>query len=161
MKKGISIILAILLVLSLSVSAYADGTLTLTATIPEATWTLLIPADQTIDYLETSIEIGSISVTDVENLKEGQTISVNVSHTDFVCDDNSFPFTLSTSTSYNEQQYSNLGSTNRIDVAGHDSGHSDVWIYPVTITMNVDEASWLAAPAGDYTATITFSSFVF
>ena len=64
MKKLTTLVLALALAASLAVPAFAANTTTLTTTVPAATYTLNIPADQEIPFGATETNIGSISVTD-------------------------------------------------------------------------------------------------
>ena len=72
MKKTLSFLMALVLVLSLGTMAFADGTTTLSTTVPPATYTLNIPADQEITFGATRAEIGNVTVSDSSGFAEGK-----------------------------------------------------------------------------------------
>lgn len=61
MKKLTTLVLALALAASLAVPAFAANTTTLTTTVPAATYTLNIPADQEIPFGAMETNIGSVS----------------------------------------------------------------------------------------------------
>ena len=67
MRKFLSLVLTILMVFSMAVVASAENTTTLTTTVPSATYTLNIPANQEIEFGATQTIIGNVTVTN--NLK--------------------------------------------------------------------------------------------
>ncbi len=75
MKKLLSLALALLMLASVATVALASTT-TLTTTVPPATYTLNIPADQEIPFGAVSTEIGAISVTDGTGFAEGKNLKV-------------------------------------------------------------------------------------
>ena len=89
MKKFLSFILVLVMVCSLSVTAFAEGeqrgTTTLTAEIPNAaepSYTIHIPADMTLEYGNTGEQtIGTVYVTDVTGC---DVVSVDIPYTDLV-----------------------------------------------------------------------------
>lgn len=88
MKKIMSLVLAMVMVCSLSVTAFAadqTGTTTLTANIPNAatpSYRINIPADMTLEYGNTGNQtIGDVYVTDVTGC---DTVSVQIPYTDLV-----------------------------------------------------------------------------
>ena len=71
MKKTLSLILAMILVLSLSFTAFADDQTIITAEIPDNTpkYTLHIPADMTLEYNNTEKQLlGNLYVTDCSGI---------------------------------------------------------------------------------------------
>ena len=64
MKKICAILLAVALLASMTIVAFAANTTTLTTTVPSATYTLNIPADQVIPFGTTKASIGNVTVTD-------------------------------------------------------------------------------------------------
>lgn len=77
MKKFLSFVLVLVMVCSLSVTAFAEGeqsgTTTLTANIPNAaepSYTIHVPANTTLEYGNTELqEFGIVSVSDVANTR--------------------------------------------------------------------------------------------
>ena len=97
MKKLTTLLLALALSASLAVPAFAANTTTLTTTVPAATYTLNIPADQEIPYGSTETNIGNVTVTDSASFAEGKNVEVTVTTSDFKSDttDTTIAFTLS------------------------------------------------------------------
>lgn len=88
MKKFLTFVLALAMVCSLSVTAFAaeTGTTTLTANIPNAaepSFTLHIPADTTLTYGNTDWQqlSGVLDATDIQN---ADWINCDVSFTDLI-----------------------------------------------------------------------------
>ena len=87
MKKFLTLVLALVMVCSLSVTAFAEeGTTTLTANIPNAaepSFTLHIPADTTLTYGDTDLQqvSGVLYSTDIQN---ASAISCEISHTNLI-----------------------------------------------------------------------------
>lgn len=184
MKKIVSILLVLVTVLSMGTMAFAEetqsvtgGTTTLTTTVPPATYTLNIPADQTIAFGTTEAVIGSVYLSGAKNFRTGKNIDVTVGFTPFSSSENSctIPYTLTmhstTKTNYSKQ----IMSGNVITFEGTDTSitkypqayfaGSGVATGSVQVSMdeliiNISEAAWGKALGGDYTATITFTSEV-
>ena len=73
MKKFMSLVLALVMVCSLSVTAFAADTTTITARIPNSTepkFTAVIPANTELEYGNTEMQKlnGNLTVKDVENI---------------------------------------------------------------------------------------------
>ena len=77
MKKLLSLALALLMLASVATVALASTT-TLTTTVPPATYTLNIPADQEIPFGETGHNIGNVTVTDAAGFAEGKNLKVTM-----------------------------------------------------------------------------------
>ena len=97
MKKLTTLVLALALAASLAVPAFAANTTTLTTTVPAATYTLNIPADQEIPYGAISTNIGNVTVTDSASFAEGKNLEVTVKKDSFKSDttNTTIAFTLS------------------------------------------------------------------
>ena len=96
MRKILSLTLAIMMVFSMTIMASAENTTTLTTTVPDATYILNIPADQTIDFGATSTNIGEVSVTNASGFAEGKNLAVTITYDAFKCEGNSttIPYTV-------------------------------------------------------------------
>ncbi len=92
MKKLLTFILALVMVMSLSVTAFAEGeqsgTTTLTAEIPNAaapSYTIQIPANTTLEYGNTDKQfIGRVSVKDVTNVETDGLVAFTSPYTDLI-----------------------------------------------------------------------------
>ena len=148
--------------------AFADGTTTLTTTVPDATYTLKIPADQSVPFGTTQYFYDDISIEEANGFADGKDILVTISHTDFVCDgvSTTIPFKIMTEyTDYGSEVNVELSevrfpgvSTGGVDYghikkkdSGYTTGYGNVW-------LSISSASWGKALGGTYTATVTYTS---
>jgi len=96
MKKFIAIAIAVLTVFSFTTVAFAESTTTLTTTVPDAEYTLNIPADQEIEYNATRTNIGLVTVTNSAGFADGKNLCVTVTYDAFKNNENetTIPFIL-------------------------------------------------------------------
>ena len=175
MKKIVSILLVLVTVLSMGTMAFADGTTTLTTTVPAATYTLNIPADQTIDFGATSTNIGELSITNATGFAIGKNIAVTISYEAFKCESTatSIPFyvRLKTPITYTGSNDDNIrvSSGDTVQFEGRSDGTTKKYVQLYVIDKYYDMEEfwvlmtsevWGKALGGDYTATITFTSEV-
>lgn len=184
MKKVISFVLVVMLLVSIVPTAFATNatanTTTLTTNVPDAIYTLNIPADQPVDYGSPSKNIGNVSVTGGMYFTKGKNLEVTVAYNSFTCPDveTTIPFKL-------VKYYKSPEFTKKIDITNNDvlifkglSSTAETCIEqfsqisgtnaqgnPVSVDMQgielvIDSADWGKALAGDYTATITFTAAV-
>lgn len=176
MKKTLSFLMALVLVLSLGTMAFADGTTTLSTTVPPATYTLNIPADQEIAFGATSTNIGSVSVTDGAGFAAGKNLKVTISYGTFTSETASgqIPFSLRFTSSESNPYVTGspevtVVSGDSITFEGLTSGKTQEYFraekssFAYNMNMlyvDIKSADWGKALGGDYTATITFTSEV-
>lgn len=187
MKKLFALALAAIMVASMSTVAFAaESTTTLTATVPAATYTLNIPANQEIAFGTTQADIGNITVTDAAGFAVGKNLEVTVSYNAFTADGIStqIPYTLSlyaagsegsTGSSAYHSATKELPSGSALLFAGNTAGAvaenikleadyvtvSGTKMIPVTsVRFNALSEDWGKALAGEYTSTITFTAEV-
>lgn len=178
MKKLASFLLVLAMILSMGTLAFADGTTTLSTTVPAAQYTLNIPADQTIPFGATSAGIGNVTVSDSSVFAVGKNIKVTVTYDAFSSSDVSttIPFELVlggaaqiSGTSVSETK--KLASGENLVFRGLSSGSveskafmlnlsasGDVYLNQLRVSML--STDWGKALGGDYTAQITFTSEV-
>ena len=173
MKRKLACILAALLLAALPLNAYADGTTTLTTTVPAASYTLNIPADQTIEFGTEEKVIGSLTVTDSSGFAEGKNLNVNISYTPFSCPNVSttIPFSLSF---YDHENDRNLyiSDGDSVTFLGNEDGTvteepwseisgkpGSYYTYEKVIILT-GSSNWGKALAGEYSAAITFKAEV-
>ncbi|MBR5253072.1 MAG: hypothetical protein IKV39_04255 [Clostridia bacterium] len=161
MKKLIAIILASILLLSISVSVLADGTTTLTTTVPAATYTLNIPADQEITFGATSTKIGQVTVSNAKGFAESKNLQVTVSYDAFSCDSVSttIPYVIKMASIKGADHCVTHQSGESITFFGNSSGSVDYYLYD-NMYIEITSADWGKALAGEYSSTITFTSEV-
>ena len=186
MKKIISLALAVMLLASMAVSVSAASTTTLSATVPAASYTLNIPANQEIPFGTTQADIGNITVTDAEGFAVGKDLEITVTYDAFTADGIStqIPYNLalyaagsseSTGGSAYHSATKEMPSDSALVFAGNTSGAvaeniklessyvttAGTKMIPVTsVRFNALSEDWGKALAGEYTSTITFTAEV-
>ncbi len=175
MKRTICLLLVLLMSLSMVVTVLADGTTTLTTTVPAATYTLTIPDDQVIEFRAVSTRIAAPSVTDSSGFAEGKNLDVTVTYGSFTSETvgTKIPFTLRKYAIVNGQgvtirsEYISTGDV--LTYKGKGSGevaqnatfqYSKETVDLTGLVIEIESTAWGKALAGDYSATITFTSEV-
>lgn len=145
MKKFISAALALCFVLSLSITAFADDEErdTIITTSIQPTYTVTVPSNTTVKFNDTETAFGEIKV-DAAQIEPDKYITVALT-TDGALNNEAdttkeLPYTITdasgtvfTSAKYNEKNQS------------------------TALTINITQADWAAAYAGDYSDTVTFT----
>ena len=85
MRKISALVLALVMIFSMTVVASAESTTTLTTTVPAATYTMTIPANQVVEFGTTSQRIGMIKITESSAFAVGKNIRVTFDNTAFTC----------------------------------------------------------------------------
>ncbi len=180
MKKPLALVLMLASLSAFSTTVFAENTTTLTTTVPDATYTLNIPADQEITFGATSTNIGNVTVTDSSGFAEGKDLQVTVDYEAFSCDDVSttIPYQLylySEGALYTDTIKRELPSGAYFTFRGNSNGSTEeeVWLrddpnlsngfwqrYMDYLQIDVTSESWGKALAGNYSTTITFTSEV-
>lgn len=174
MKKLLATLLTMGMVFSCSTVAFAANETVLTTTVPGATYTLNIPANQEIPFGATSTNIGNVTVTNSSGFAMGKDLQVTVEFQDFSCNDTNttIPYSL------------HHRSSDEKDLVVYKSGSS--LMFPGqrdgTVTKNTrrtvqdsfgetyeeysilravfQSEDWGKALAGEYSSTITFTAEV-
>lgn len=158
MKKFMSLVLALVMVCSLSVTAFAADTTTLTARIPNSSgpsYSVEIPADTVLEYGNTEMQRidGKVTVKDVENL---DMIWVRTPYTDLINTED--PTDTITLDLYGEFS---AGNTRSISKTGSfNGGTPDIYNSGTTKSMVLfaQVSDWSGAtPGAIYQAVITFN----
>ena len=178
MKKLCACLLLVALMLTIVPVALADNTTVLTTTVPDATYTLNIPADQAIPFNATQTNIGNVTITDTDGFAVGKNVSVAIGWDEFACEEVSttIPFLVKlcstdqhfTGSEFNKVPTSKL-YTEPLIFKGEADGSVGAAIYGAPtdgggmltvegLAVSVSSADWGKALGGDYTATITFTS---
>lgn len=172
MKKFIAVTLAALTVFCFSSVSFAEGnTTTLTTTVPDASYTLHIPADQQITFGATITDIGTITVTDSSGFAEGKNLKVTLTYDNFKSAEVSttIPYYIAT---YNDESYENVKkSGNSVIFKGTSWGEcyknyeANCGPYSPNdnnkiLQVKIYSADWGKALGGEYTSTITFTAEV-
>ena len=177
MKRIATFLLAIMFVVSMAPTAFAEST-TLTTTVPSATYTLNIPADQEIVYGSYETKIGNVTVTEGKNFATGKNVAVTLNYAPFASENTTttIPYTLDgygiLNRSENTYASTRLSNNATITFKGLSSGAVQEKAY-INCTLStgqsyslameyinvvVNSASWGQAAAGNYSSVITFSS---
>ncbi len=145
MKKLLSVLLAVCIMLTLSVSVFADPItedgdyeVTVTAVVP-ASYTVSIPADTTVTYNVASTEFGAITLT-AARLEAGKAVEVTV---DAGALENAAEETIA---------YTINDAAGEFSSATFDEANESV-----ALTIEIAPDAWTAAEAGTYNATVTFT----
>ena len=175
MKKIFAILLAVTLLASMAtVVSAAESTTTLSTTVPAASYTLNIPANQEIPFGATETDIGAITVTNASGFAVDKTLKVTINYDAFSSSTASteIPFAIKFFGTYQT-------AANRSDAEQQQpSGSSFVFLgqedgtvkkftevkvnssYTCQFTKTlllVDSEAWGKALAGEYSANITFA----
>ena len=178
MRKTIALILAVCTLLSFAVAASADSftsTTTLTTKVPAASYTMKIPADQTIKYGAEITKIGIVTIVDSEGFSAKKNVEVTVGHTEFTSEgvDTTIPYEILTVWGEGNSQWkfdseavlrfegqqdgTVKSKATSIDISGVTKNLSDTLDH---MAIMISSDAWDNALAGDYTSTITFTSKV-
>jgi type 1 fimbria pilin len=180
MKKLFAILLAVTMLASMAtVVSAAEGTTTLTTTVPAATYTLNIPADQKIEFGALETDIGTVTITNSKGFAYGKNVEVTMQYSEFTSTQTSttIPFSIMLKPADPSSYKSvTLDSGSTLDFSGRPDGsvyEHTYYRFTSKDTMNTasDEEikslylvvpvnNWGKALAGEYTATITFTAEV-
>ena len=157
MKKIVALLLALIIVSSLTMTALAagekTGTTKLTVVVPGFDYTIHVPADVTLEYNNTSDQtIGDVYVSDVPGVC---TIYFKTTITDLSNGSSTIPVTYSAWLHGTALSFSN-GTIKQVYET--DGTNTEDWTW--TITARISASDWLAAAPGTYTATMTFNFYL-
>lgn len=176
MKKILTIIIvATIIIHSTIIFCYAESTTTLTTTVPAATYTLNIPANQNIPFGATETDIGNVTVTDSSGFAEGKNLSVTVSYDEFKANgiSTTIPFSLAkfcpdaygtakqklssgSSMIFKGNASGSVNEKTMMEVVVGNMGHTSESVISGLLLL-IDSEDWSKALAGDYTANIIFT----
>lgn len=174
MKKLISTFMIVtLLICCFTATAFASDQTVLTTTVPDAIYTLNIPADQEVAFGTTLKEIGTVNVTEAQGFAVGKDLQVTVTYDELKSDsvETTIPYTLNAVRNGNVQPAS-ITSGGAVIFRGQSSGavSEKLYVKDYTITdavgftngirFTANSEDWGKALAGDYSSTITFTSEV-
>mgnify|MGYP004659600365 CR=1 FL=1 len=178
MKRLLTLLMAVLMLGTLTIPVFADGnTTTLTTTVPEAEYTLTIPADMEISYGTETVVIGEIKATSVSGFTVGKGLKVKIEHTEFTCSgvETTIPFQLAITASADnpiDNIFCSPSSGSFSLTFRKRSGEAILkpTVKKTTTTWSTygeahvlfkaKSSDWANALAGNYNATLTFSSEV-
>ena len=157
MKKLIAMLLALALTIGIAATALATGektgTTTLTATVPDADYTISIPADVTLEYGNTEYQtIGNVAVS---NLVRVSKVNCEIIYTSLINGTKFIPVT------YLIEKDDTTGSFSVTDADTSGTKWSNVHTFEentvFSLKCKVAQAAWTSADPGTYTATLTFN----
>ena len=183
MKRVFTLLLAVVIICSLAITAYAaDGSVTIQTTVysQPPTWTLSIPSDIYIPYQQTTTEIGVVAIKNINNPSNAMAyIDVTLNYDPLRTDNgyNTIPldikgFQVADSDFYPEDYFDNLDPLAfRSWYSGQTFPYNDLNMhsavfnyyydnrtYPVYLTANIDQYSWNNAAPGRYATTLNFNA---
>lgn len=176
MKKLLAIAISLSLVCSFSTGALAENTTVLTTTVPDATYTLNIPANQEIPFGTTEKDIGAVTVTNGSGFAVGKDLEVTVNFDAFTCEgvSTTIPFGLRLWYGKVSASWKDLASGDSFVFKGQSDGttkeeafiesvaglYGPVERYAETMLFQAGSEDWGKALAGEYSSTITFTAEV-
>lgn len=179
MRRILAALLALAFICSFSTAVFAADT-TLTTTVPDATYTLNIPADQEITFGATDTNIGNITVTNSSGFAKGKDLQVTINYEPFKCEGISTEIPYELSLYYPGETYTDpvekiLESNGTFIFRGKAGGsiEENVWLgqtnnlsggywqlYAEEMRLKANSEDWGKALAGNYSTTITFTAEV-
>ena len=177
MKKLFAILLAVTMLASMvTVASAAQSTTTLTTTVPAATYTMNIPANQEIPFGATETDIGAITVTDATGFAVDKNLKVTINYDAFSSATTSteIPFaikffgTYQTAANRSDAEQQQASGSSFVFLGQEDGTvkkftEAKVNSYTCQFTKTlllVESEAWGKALAGEYTTTITFTTEV-
>lgn len=176
MKRVIIICLIVAFVFSFAGIALADGTTTLTTTVPDnVTYTLNIPENQTVDFGTGQFDINFPTISNGANFTLGKNVVVTITHDGgFKSDDvnTTIPYTVSAvpkdGSLYEGDETEFAGNSYTATFKGESDGNVKQYAYSpenpnwrlMKMRFRLNSADWGKALPGDYYSVITFSSEV-
>lgn len=171
MKKLFAILLAVTMLASMATVVSAANTTTLTTTVPAATYTLNIPADQEIPFGATESKIGELSVTNASGFAVGKNLAVTLNYDAFKCETTSTTIPFNVILCYTNTNFgTSIASGSSVMFLGQSNGATKKYVRKDVVGglpedldlffITMDSQDWGKALAGDYTATITFTAEV-
>jgi len=171
MKKLIALILAVATLASVGAVAGAASETVLTTTVPAATYTLNIPANQEIPFGATETKIGNLTITGASGFADGKNLKVTITYDAFKASDiaTTIPFMLEASFDSDSNDSSiEYPSGSVATFYGKEDGSvteqvkkdklSGAYVRGLYILIN--STDWGKALGGEYSATITFTAEV-
>ena len=167
MKKIISLLLAITVVMSLAIPAFAtasvsDGSTELYTVVPEASYVMTVPASVEIPYGATDVNIGSPVITNVVGFKDNDSVKMEVDWTNLTSDNDVIPLNIVfdhyADDRLNMEHVPIIadGPDHQLQVAyAHFMDESFQYVEYFAI---ISEEAWANAAPGRYSATVTFVS---
>ena len=177
MKKLIAILLAVAMLASMAVVASA-ASMTMTTTVPNAGYTLVIPQSLEVPYEAEYVDLGRVEVTDTYGFREGTYLRVRIDAEPFTCTETN-----------TEMYYKIFAAVHAAGIKRHElqndcwlifereadgtlfplasaaleygCDESGNWTYGETwnfdcLEAHFDEAGWARLEPGKYNAVITF-----
>ena len=187
MKKLIALIVMTATLLSASFVVASAGETKLTTTVPDASYTLNIPANQEITFGATTTSIGNVTVTDSSGFAWGKNLEVTLTYDAFKADgvQTTIPYTVcmygktpNNADSAKSNQQCDILSGSSILFKGQAEGScAEEFTYTYTgyltgtnkaekectekeLRISVASEDWGKALAGDYSSVITFTAAV-
>ena len=179
MKKTLATILVVMLLASMANVASAIGhTTTLTTTVPAATYTLNIPANQEIVFGTVETSIGAVTVSEGTGFASNKNLRVTVEYGAFTSNstNSQIPLELvvkpggTEHTSHKKESGSYFVFKGQVDgtvskyaselFESRDTFTSDQYFDVTDMFVVIYSPYWSKALAGEYTATITFTAEV-
>ena len=166
--------MATMMIVFVPMATYADNATHLTTSVPHATYTLNIPADQEIEFGVTATKIGDLTVSDATGFADGKNLEVTVTYTPFESEtvDTTIPYTVRAKSDDDDKFYDinsgdivrfygKVSNTSTLYEKPHLSTSTEVGVRDITEwRVSVDSDDWGRALGGDYSSEIVFTAEV-
>lgn len=172
MRRILAIIIAVVILFSLTITAYAEteGSMTITTTVVSnpPTWSLSIPADIDIPYQQEAINnFGTVQITELSNPdKHSGWVDIFISYENLKSGSNEIPLKISGSFENASSHYWNSGEkfkfTNNTGSVVYDHAvsfnSSQDRSTPICLSAYISKYDWEHAKPGTYSTTLTFTT---
>lgn len=171
MRRILTILLTVVILFSLTITAYAEteGSMTITTTVVSnpPTWSLSIPADIDIPYQRTGINFGTVQITELSNPdKHSGWVDIFISYQNLKSGSNEIPLTISGTYENGSSHYTRFwnsgekflflngaGSALYDHAATFGSTNNSI---PIQLNAHISSSDWEHAKPGTYSTTLTF-----
>lgn len=165
MKKSLAFLMAAAMMTSMPLAVCAtSGQTTLTTVVPEASYTLNVPANFTIEYGATMVEIGDVTITNADGFSPYKGLKLTRKAFDHLrCDDVDTHIEFGIYDNHGDTTMSGSNREHGIQLSGNDEGG----LTPIEGLVGEkiyfklsDESQWAKAKTGTYTTTLEFTTEV-
>jgi len=173
MRKIITLLMVIVMIIPMAITASAESTTELVTSVPDASYKLSIPGRTEVPFNAENTTLTMISVENASGFAVGKNLKVSVEYSDFRSETatTTIPFKLVLKTDRDTMPYKNWDSGTSIFFLGlaeggleslpkyyNESANPEMTLSGMSV--KVQKEDWGKALAGEYKATLTFTAEV-